>query len=127
MHNLQIKSGKVAKRNRSLTLSGHRLGRFKGDLAAISRYLNDSPGQLLSVPYEKIDDEAGRKHVYQIVYVNSRVMGALNGNAWAKKGAAWAQTNRFGVEFSLRPSMSWQIWWTIPDRHLDKSQKFIIV
>ena len=24
------------------------------------------------------------------------------------------QTNAHGVKFSLRPKMSWQIWWTTP-------------
>ena len=126
VHNLQIKSGRIAKRSGALTLSGHRLGRFKGDLAAISEYLNDSPGQLLSVPYEKIDDDEGRKHIYQILYVDSRDMGSLSGEGWERKGASWIQSNRFGVQFSLRPSMSWQIWWIIPERHLDKSQQFVI-
>jgi len=125
-YNLQIKSGRVGKRDGSLTLSGHRLGRFQGNLVAISNYLNDSPGQLLAVPYEKIDDDAGRKHIYQIIYVNSEVMVGLEGDAWTKQGTSYAQTNQFGVRFSLRPSMSWQIWWVIPEQHLDMTDKFVI-
>ena len=43
MHPLQIKSGKI--QSGGLVLSGHRLGRFQGDLARISEYLNERSAQ----------------------------------------------------------------------------------
>ena len=33
---------------------------------------------------------------------------------WEQKGTQYIQKNNKEVEFSLRPKMSWQIWWKIP-------------
>jgi hypothetical protein len=35
-------------------------------------------------------------------------------NRWKEDGKNYSQINRHDVVFSLRPSMSWQIWCTIP-------------
>ena len=123
-HLLQIKSGSI--RGGFLTLSGHRLGRFDGDLGLISEYLNSNSAQIVSVPYRKVDDENGRHHIYRVVYGNVEHLTGLRANDWEQVGAAWTQTNRYGVEFSLRPSMSWQIWWRMPERLLEQGIEIVV-
>ena len=118
-HLLQIKSGRATRGN--LTLSGHRLGRFSGDLSAISDYLNSRSANIFSVPYSREDDESGRRHIYQACYIDVELLQGLTAD-WSRRGAQWVQTNEFGVEFSLRPSMSWQIWWSIPLRLAECTQ-----
>ena len=128
-HSIQIKSGKwKAKRStlsshrrstlsghRQLTLSGHRLGRFNKNLEAISNYLNDPKANILSVTCIKRDNEQGRTFTYEICYIDIQYLVGLDPNQWQEKGKQYKQTNSYDVEFSLRPSMSWQIWWTIPE------------
>ena len=116
-HLLQIKSGAIKAGH--LTLSGHRLGRFNGNLQQITEYLNNNNAEIISIPYRKVDDDAGRHHIYQIVYADARHLTSLQANAWQEHGKAWVQTNQHGVAFSLRPSMSWQVWWRIPERLLE--------
>ena len=114
-HPLQIKSGRVqGKRDPKLVLSGHRLGRFSGDFAAITDYLNRRTANIISVPYAQIDDERGRQHIYTVSYVDIEHLQGVNAAAWTKSGASWTQTNPSGVVLSLNPSMSWQVWWRIP-------------
>lgn len=115
VHPLQIKSGKVS--GGKLALSGHRLGRFNGDLRRITDYLNANSANILTVPYEQIDDDNGRTHIYTVSYVDVHHLTGLRADKWVKRGASYRQTNSYGVEFSLSPSMSWQIWWRVP---LDK-------
>lgn len=117
-HLLQIKSGAI--RANHLTLSGHRLGRFNGDFQQITDYLNGNDAQIISIPYRKVDDHTGRHHIYQIVYADARHLTGLQAGDWREHGRTWVQTNVYGVEFSLRPSMSWQIWWRIPERLLEQ-------
>ena len=121
---LQIKSGAI--RGGFLTLSGHRLGRFDGDLGLITDYLNANSAEIISVPYRKIDDDNGRRHIYRMVYANVEHLTGLNVADWEQIGAAWTQTNEHGVQFSLRPSMSWQIWWRIPEGLLDLGNEIVI-
>ena len=121
---LQIKSGKITK-NR-LTLSGHRLGRFEGNLAAISDYLNERKVEIVAVPHRKDDGERGREHIYCVTYLDYRKLSGLSGKKWAQVGKQLRQTNEHGVEFSLRPTMSWQIWWKIPEELLIKTREIVI-
>ena len=109
---VNIKSGQI--KNDQLTLSGHRLGRFKGDLQQISNYLNNSETNMMAVPYFREEDANGRHHAYQVVYIGADHIHGIESAKWQKHGKQYRQTNLHGVEFSLRPSMSWQIWWTIP-------------
>lgn len=125
IHFLQIKSGEI--RNSKLILSGHRLGRFGGNLEAISEYLNSNNAETIAVPYRRVDDERGRKHIYQIVYVNIDHFTGVHPDLWEKVGAQWRQTNKRDVLFSLRPSMSWQIWWEIPVNLLELTPPFTII
>lgn len=124
VHLLQIKSGAI--RAGYLTLSGHRLGRFGGDLGQITAYLNRNSAEVISVPYRKVDDANGRHHHYQIVYADVQHLTGLRANQWERAGASWRQTNRHGVLFSLTPSMSWQIWWKIPERLLEIGAEMVI-
>ena len=61
-HALQIKSGKF--KNDTLELSGHRLGRYKGDIEKITNYLNSAHADILAVPHDKWEDNDGRHHKY---------------------------------------------------------------
>ena len=123
-HLLQIKSGAI--RAGFLTLSGHRMGRFEGDFRRITEYLNSITADIISVPYRKIDDDAGRHHIYRVVYADAEVLTGLSADAWREHGQSWIQTNGHGVEFSLRPTMSWQIWWRIPEGLLEQTDDMVI-
>lgn len=124
VHPLQIKSGKVS--GGKLTLSGHRLGRFNGDLRRITDYLNANSANILTVPYEQVDDDNGRTHIYTVSYVDVHHLTGLRVDKWVKRGSSYRQTNSYGVEFSLSPSMSWQIWWRVPLDKLAMDKKIII-
>jgi hypothetical protein len=114
---IQIKSGAVD--NKSLTLSGHRLGRFKGDLQEITYFLNNNLYLLIAVPYYDKDCELGKSHIYQIFYLNTKILRLEDHKKWTEKkgkkgGVSYYATNNFGVVLSIHPAMSWQIWWNIP-------------
>ena len=129
---LQIKSGEIKQvksgdhRKPHLVLSGHRMTRFKGDFKAITEYLNEERADFLSIPYRKVDDDTGRHHIYQIVYVEGRALRQLNPNQWEKVKSSWRQVNPYGVIFTVSPVMSWQIWWRIPLSLVHHSPEFVI-
>lgn len=124
-HALQIKSGQP--KNGNLTISGHRLDRFEGDLKLITDYLNRRDANVLSVMYRQENDQQGRRHIYQIAYVDvQHLLTGISSNSWEKKGKQYVQKNKSGITFSLRPSMSWQIWWSIPIRLLRLSDEIVI-
>lgn len=123
-HFLQIKSGKTARQH--ITLSGHRLGRYKGNLNAITEYLNEPKADMVSAPCRKDDGERGRQYVYRICYIDAAQLAGVKAADWVKHGAIYRQTNRHGVEFSLRPSMSWQIWWKIPLSITEQTDEIVI-
>ena len=114
-HKVQIKSGKWSgKLNPELILSGHRLGRFEGNMPSITEYLNAPKASILAIPCVKADNEQGRTFSYDVGYISEETIVGLDVHKWQKKGAERIQTNAHGVKFSLRPKMSWQIWWRIP-------------
>ena len=123
--NLQIKSGKVQKKNKTLSLSGYRLGRFNRDMEKITDYLNSHMANLISVSCEKINNEKGRQFIYQIYYVDIKYL-KLKHDEWEEKGAGYTQTNEHNVDFSLHPSMSWQVWWKIPLDLLEEGGRRVI-
>ncbi len=123
-HPIQIKSGQVG--NEYLVLSGHRLGRFKGDLQEISSYLRGKSANIISVPYEKKDAEQGRIHIYQVSYVDLKYLTDVRVDNWGSLGKRYEQVNSHGVRFSLRPTMSWQIWWSIPLSLVTQERSFEI-
>ena len=81
---IQIKSGKFNNKEDQLSLSGYRMGRFKGDLSQITNYLNNLPAEMLAVPYSKIDGVKGREHTYQICYIDKKHLQDLSDN-WAQR------------------------------------------
>ncbi len=123
-HSIQIKSGQI--KAGKLILSGHRLGRFNGVMDDIGAYLNTPRANIMAVPHRLIDDSKGRQHIYRVCYVDIKIMTGLETNKWEKRGAQYVQTNAGGVEFSLRPSMSWQIWWAIPVSLIEQTDEFVI-
>ena len=125
-HYLEVKSGKISGKGvaKVLTLSGHRLGRFEGDLDRISDYLNRSVSQIVSVPYRRIEDSGGRNHLYKITYIQSKVLKGVKGADWRKIRKQFRATNELGVEFTLNPTMSWQVWWKIPYRLVVEKEEF---
>ena len=132
VHPLQIKSGEIKQvksgsvRSPHLVLSGHRLTRFRGDFEKITEYLKSNVSDILSVPYRKVDDDTGRHHTYQIVYIEGFYLRQLSEDAWEQSGKSWKQTNQYGVIFTLSPSMSWQVWWRIPIESMTRSAEFSI-
>ena len=123
-HPVQIKSGKIQAGR--LMLSGHRLGRFAGDFTEICDYLNRPSANIVAVPYRRDDGEQGRRHIYHICYVGMEVLTGLEAPEWERRGTQYVQSNRYGVEFSLRPSMSWQIWWSIPREQQHATDEIVI-
>ena len=129
---LQIKSGEIKNvlspsgKAPHLVLSGHRLGRFRGDFAQITEYLNEDRGDFLSVAYRKVDNTSGRHHEYQIIYIEGTHLQGLNPHEWKTVGKSFKQSNHYDVNFSISPSMSWQVWWRIPLSLVAHSQKFTI-
>lgn len=124
IHELQIKSGRFVKE--ALVLSGHRLGRFKGDLSEISQYLNSRTSTIIAVPYSQREDKDGRHHTYQICYLPSKYLHGITAEGWQEAGAQFKQKNSLGVTFSLHPTMSWQIWWRVPKVLLEMENAFTI-
>ena len=129
-HAIQIKSGKIQGGRttpQKLMLSGHRLGRFAGDLEEITDYLNAKSANIITVPYRKTESEQGRQHIYQVCYIDVKHLTGLRAGEWAERGKQYVQTNADGVEFSLRPSMSWQVWWAVPVDLIESTGEFAIV
>ena len=116
---INVKSGEIKKDK--IVLSGHRLGRFEGDMPDITRYLNNINSNLIAVPYSMLEDSSGRHHRYKVIYINQDYLRGLRDDAWEEHGKQYIQTNHHEVLFSLRPSMSWQIWWKIPTKLLDET------
>ena len=115
-HQLQIKAGTFNKSGH-LTLSGYRLGSCQGDHNKITDCLNSKKADILSVPYEQHDCDQGRIHDYSICYIDADKLSGLEPNKWqvtSERAGSIEQTNKYGVVFSVRPSMSWQVWWTVP-------------
>ena len=110
---IQVKSGKVTGGGR-LRLSGHRLGRFAGDLRAMTDEINANSTDIVSVSYDRRDEADGTHHDYGIRIVASEMLNGLDADRWERNGSRYRQLNALGVIFALCPTMSWQIWWEIP-------------
>lgn len=125
-HYLEIKSGTVTGKGsaKALTLSGHRLGRFDENLSRISEYLNTSDSQIISVPYRRVENKGGRSHFYRVTYINADILKGVSKADWVKSGKQYKATNKYGVELSLRPKMSWQVWWKIPYKLVLEKDEF---
>ena len=123
---LQIKSGQIIERDAYLKLSGPRLGRFKGRMEDITKYLNSNNANIIAIPYKKVDDKKGRKHIYQLSYIDVRLLTGLIPDRWKKIKKSYKQVNPQSVEFFVRPSLSWQVWWKIPLSKVEREELFVI-
>ncbi len=121
---IQIKSGQ--EKAGHLVLSGHRLGRFDGDFDAITNFLKSTEANIISVAYKQINNRQGRQHRYQVSYVGIDLLRNLSPKQWRPSGKAFEQINADGVQFSIRPSMSWQIWWKIPLALVKQETPFLL-
>lgn len=66
---------------------------------------------VLSVASEK--DAYG--FTYRMSIIKPKLLTTLpNANEWEKRGNAFFTQNKDGVIATIKPSLSWQIWWTIP-------------
>ena len=68
--------------------------------------------------------ELGLMHRLRLRYVDIRILTGISQDKWEKAGKQYQQTNSEGVLFSLRPSMSWQIWWEIPLGLTEEAEEF---
>ncbi len=121
---VQIKSGKLV--SGFLVLSGHRLGRFDGDLDAITEYLRKNEANILSIAYKQENNDKGRQHIYQVSYVDIALLRDVSTNAWKLIGKSHQQVSSSGVQFAIRPSMSWQIWWKIPAALIEQEDPIVL-
>lgn len=71
VNDIQIKSGKIKKPN--MVVSGHRTGRFKGDLNKIKEFLNSNKYDTFLIPYYEEENELGKRFIYQIFYADSNI------------------------------------------------------
>lgn len=128
---LQVKSGTI--KNKKLKLSGPRLTRFKGDLSRITSYINCSKTQIVAVPKMQNKDSPKNSFQYLIAYIDAKHLTGLKENKWSnklkngKKGESYMQSNNKMVEFTLSPNMSWQLWWTIPEKLIDIDYEITII
>ena len=122
-HHLQVKAGKITKD--TLVLSGHRLGRFKGDFEQIIKFLNQSNYVVVAVPYHRVDDDKGITHIYRLFYIAPKIF-KVEGSFEPYKGS-YRYVNKYDVTMHIRPSMSWQIWWEIPIKHLNNVEKIMAI
>ena len=119
---IQIKSGKFDKKN-TLSISGHRLGRFNGDLRKVTKYLNDSTSDIISVFNPKKNSD---KHFYAVASIPKEVLKDIKHNKWIKKNTTYIQNNSNNVKLSLKIKMSWQIWWEVPVDKIKIYEEFLI-
>lgn len=128
---ISVKSGKIKKNRKKeerLTISGHRLGRFEGDLDKISNFLSSNNYLLIAVPYYENENHNGKQHIYQLIYMNADILKPSNWNIkYSKKDKSkisqYYCTNELGVNCSIHPSMSWQVWWEIPMKIITENNK----
>ncbi|MBM5781804.1 MAG: hypothetical protein FJ368_00090 [Pelagibacterales bacterium] len=113
-------------------MSGHRLGRFEGDLEKISEFLSSNTYLLIAVPYILKECDKGKQHNYQLVYMDASILKPSNWKVKysknnSRKISKYECINEKGVYCSISPSMSWQVWWEIPTSIIaDKNKTRII-
>lgn len=112
---LSIKSGKDL--GQMLQVSGHRLSQARENLNRINTLLCQrvSDVVLCFVHHKEL------RH-YACWYIDASVFRyPQTAQAWTPKvsnkngtTSEWHYTSPAGLQCSLKPAMSWQIWWTIP-------------
>ena len=127
---IQVKSGKFFKKGKQdVEFNGFSLNRFRGDLEQITDYINDNNNDIISVPYYYIDSDQGRKHIYQLCYIDSEVVSDVVKDKWEKREhqtlghvTQWNQVSRNGTLHQLRPTADWKVWWKIPQENIHFGQ-----
>ncbi len=115
---LQVKSGRERPRGK-ISLSGHRLGRFSGDVDEMSAYLNrPDAADIILLAYQRVDGEMGRRHIYKVGYLPIEMLRVVPEN-WLKsvspKGAVtYRQINQRSIHMRIVERLSWQVWWEVP-------------
>ena len=102
---IQVKSGEINNKD-ILTISGHRLTRFKKDFSKINKFLSSVESIIISVPTKK------KTFDYLIYEIDPSILKPSE--SWTKKGKSYYQVNEKNVILTISPSMSWQVWWKIP-------------
>lgn len=101
---IQIKSGVIS--TDTLTISGHRLTRFRGDFSEINKFLSEVETVIISI--------SSRKESFDYIIYEIEPSLLKPSREWERKGKSFYQVNSNSVRLSISPSMSWQIWWRIP-------------
>ena len=123
-HPFRISSGEEQKKG--IKISGYRLGTHNGNFTSISRYINSRDANIICITYRKVNDKAGLKHIYRLCYLDVSKLKGITSTGWAQPRSSRTQTNTHGVKFSVTPSMSWQLWWTVP-KNLFESESEIVI
>ena len=70
-------------------------------------YINRKSVNIISVSYEKLDDDKGRHHKYHFRYLDMKFLRGIVSDNWEKYGEKqYRQTNEHGVLFRLHPTMN---------------------
>jgi hypothetical protein len=96
-------------------------------LQKISNFLNSNDYLLIAAPYYENENQNGKQHNYQLIYMNADILKSSNWVAkYSKDNSKISQyhcINDFGVYCSVNPSMSWQVWWEIPMKNIKEENK----
>lgn len=111
-HLLQVKAGQI--RGNYVVLSGNRLGRFTGNRAQYTKFLNGTTGHTISAAYKRSEINSQVTHTYEIRYISPNVLHGVTADNWQQTGQSFVQENSRGVKFRIRKSLSWQVWWSLP-------------
>lgn len=123
INDIQIKSGKIMKEK--IIVSGHRTGRFNGNLSEITNFLNSNKYDSFIIPYRINSDNYGNKFIYRIFYVNAEIFKI--DKEWKYDGNKYITYNSKGLKILLVPKMSWQVWWEIPLSIINEKTREIII
>ena len=132
IHPLHIRYGEIKKtwsghqRKPHVVLAEQSLVRFRGDLKATTKYLNEERADFLSVHYHTVDDNMGRYHIYQILYLEARYCGQLNLDQWKTAKSNWKQINPYRVIYTVYTNNTWRVWWQIPLSLVHPAPEFVI-
>ncbi len=130
-HLFKVRSGD--EEEDKIIISGYRLGKHDGNFSSITQYLNSREENIIGITYDKEDGKTRSKHIYRLYYLNISKLKGITTNKWVKKSTSRSknptriQTNSHNVEFSVHPSMSWQVWWSVPKDIFEEKQEVVII
>ena len=123
-HPFRISSGKETKKR--IKISGYRLGGHNGNFNSITQYLNSKDANIICITHQEVNDKAGVKHIYRLCYLNVSKLKGINANGWLKLKSSYSQTSSHNVKFSIKPKMSWQVWWNVPKDLFEEEHEIVI-